>query len=82
MTLEEYSFLLEKQNSVCAICGQQEKIADHRTGKLRSLAVDHVHKTGEIRGWLCGNCNKALGLLGDDLGKIIERLLKYQERRK
>lgn len=49
-------------------------------GATKSLHVDHDHaEGGNVRGLLCGDCNKALGMLGDDLGRII-RLAGYLER--
>lgn len=56
----------------CEICGSPPK-------NRNSLCLDHNHLTGAFRGWLCGNCNRALGLLGEDprtLRKAAEYLLK------
>lgn len=40
------------------------------------LQLDHDHRTGLIRGLLCGSCNRALGLLQDDPA-TLRRLLTY-----
>lgn len=52
----EFKRMLSEQGGVCAIC----KLPP--TGK-RSLGVDHDHKSGTIRGLLCGPCNSGIGLL-------------------
>ena len=44
------------------------------------LHLDHDHATGEYRGLLCGNHNRALGLLSDD-PDTIAALLGYMTRR-
>jgi hypothetical protein len=45
------------------------------------VVYDHDHKTGKFRGWLCNNCNVALGLLKDDIVKLVQ-LRKYLENYK
>mgnify|MGYP001608226963 FL=1 len=47
----------------------------------RSLHMDHNHETGEFRGWLCSNCNRALGFLGDDIERLYS-LAQYMSRQK
>lgn len=66
MSVEEYDALLEKQNHRCAICSQEETIRSGVTGKLHDFSVDHDHETGKVRGLLCGNCNRGLGLFRDN----------------
>jgi len=62
---KEYCRLLECQDRKCAICGGEGFVmAQHH--KLK-LVVDHDHKTGKVRGLLCHNCNRGLGLFKDDL---------------
>lgn len=60
ITEEDYQSLLLKQEGCCAICG-----TDTPTGKWKVFAVDHCHKTGKVRGLLCNECNRGMGLLKD-----------------
>ena len=48
--------------SECESCGDELNPS--------SANFDHCHTTGAVRGVLCPSCNKALGLLDDDLEKL------------
>lgn len=76
ITPEIYQQMLDKQNNVCAICCSDETAMDHRSNKLKRLAIDHCHTTGRIRGLLCVNCNHALGKFKDSI-TIMEQAIKY-----
>lgn len=69
ITSEEYDAMLEAQGGVCAICKRPET-GKHQSGNTKSLAVDHCHTTGKIRGLLCGDCNRAIGLFEDDVSRL------------
>lgn len=43
---------------------------------LDSVAIDHDHVTGNIRGLLCNGCNKGLGLFKDDVN-ILQKAKEY-----
>ena len=49
----------------CGICGN-----------INNLNIDHCHKTGFVRGWLCGFCNRGIGLFHEDI-KIMEKAIDY-----
>ena len=68
ITAEEYAAMLADQSGVCYICGG-------KSGKKR-LAVDHDHKTGEVRGLLCKRCNRMLGYYRDN-AESFERAATY-----
>lgn len=70
ITVEEYDRMLTEQDGKCAICGLTEAL-DHGT-----LAVDHDHKTNEVRGLLCFNCNTSIGKLEAHMDRVIEYLRK------
>lgn len=78
---DEYTKMIEAQDNLCGICGQPERTTD-KFGKIKSLAVDHNHETGEVRGLLCNTCNICLGLMKDDkylLESAINYLTKYSQ---
>ena len=60
---------IHQQNSKCAACGSSNP------GK-RGWQTDHDHKTGKIRGEVCGPCNRILGHAQDD-PLILEKLIRY-----
>lgn len=70
ISCEEYDKLLEKQNGVCAICGNPEKTKNKR------LHVDHCHLTSKVRGLLCGKCNTGIGKFGEDT-TVLEAAIRY-----
>lgn len=71
--LEQYNKMLINQKYVCAICKKQET-GKHQNGKTKHLAVDHCHITGKIRGLLCTNCNKGLGMFKDKISSLEEAI--------
>lgn len=69
--LADFERLMEQQGGVCAICG-----ALPPTGYYKQLAVDHCHETGAVRGLLCSDCNRGLGIFRDNPGRL-ERAAEY-----
>lgn len=64
----------------CAICGKHAP---------EQMEVDHDHRCCPqdkycakcVRGWLCQNCNKALGLFKDDPEVLRKAVIYLEERR-
>jgi len=75
LSLAEYDNMLERQNGVCGICGKKETVISNKKGGVDRLRVDHCHKTGEIRGLLCSNCNFGIGHFKDDVSLLRNAIL-------
>lgn len=68
LSKEEANRLVETGRlGTCAICGATTK-----------LVVDHDHKTGKVRGLICGACNSMLGY-GRDNPNILKLGAAYLE---
>lgn len=73
ITVEELQGLIARQGGdVCAICGKP-------CSSGKALALDHDHETGQFRGLLCANCNRAIGQLQDSV-EIVESALAYLKK--
>lgn len=70
ISVEDYNRMFEEQKGLCAICSK------HQIEFNRRFDVDHDHKTKEVRGLLCGNCNKILGLSHEDIS-ILNNAICY-----
>jgi hypothetical protein len=64
MSLEDYERMLQEQSGRCAICPSEVG------AKGKSLAVDHCHETGRVRGLLCARCNVGIGMFQDDVSRL------------
>lgn len=56
--------LKEKYNGICPICN-----------KRKASAIDHDHKTGKVRGYICNKCNIGLHYMEDE--NIINNMINY-----
>ena len=61
----------------CPICEKNlEEISLNKSKHMSSFVMDHDHEKKMFRGWLCHNCNSALGMLRDN-PTVIMRAYKY-----
>lgn len=70
INVNQYQMILEEQNHKCFICNEKEN---------RALAIDHCHTSGKVRGLLCSNCNRGLGMFLDD-PQLLQNAVKYLQR--
>ena len=56
----------------CEVCKKDASLLK------KGLQYDHCHKTNKFRGWLCTNCNTALGLVKENT-QTLKALIEYIE---
>lgn len=76
---EQLAAMMEKQNGLCAICGKPPRTRHGLTGKVISISADHSHVTGAVRGLLCDQCNRGLGLFQDS-PSLLRAAAAYLDR--
>jgi hypothetical protein len=69
LTKDQYTVMLAHQEHCCAICH------DSLIGQLR-VSTDHNHETNKVRGILCNDCNRGIGLLKDN-SAVLTRAAHY-----
>jgi len=58
-------------DNICLICKRDDK----------KLVLDHDHETDKFRGWLCNDCNSALGKFDDSIVMLINAINYLLERK-
>lgn len=76
ITTDKVKQMLIDQNNTCKVCFSNIKYLSRFNKRNESACIDHCHKTGKVRGLLCSNCNRALGLLKDN-ESIMLRAYNY-----
>lgn len=67
----DYEKMFIEQQGLCGICK-----CKLNSSRYTRFAVDHNHKTGDVRGLLCTNCNTGIGLLKDNI-IVLNNAIKY-----
>lgn len=57
--------------TACQVCGSEDP-------GLKRPPIDHDHATGEVRGVLCNQCNRGVGMFRDDPW-LLRRMADYLE---
>ncbi len=71
ITARQWDQAYDQQDGNCANPRCSNRITD----------VDHDHQTGQFRGLLCSDCNRALGAIHDDT-EVLRGLIDYLIERK
>ncbi|MEV1109948.1 endonuclease VII domain-containing protein [Micromonospora sp. NPDC049751] len=71
LSLADVEEMKAAQGGLCAICGH---VPDR-------WVIDHCHDTGKVRGALCNNCNRCLGLLKDDADVLLSAAMYLLRQR-
>ena len=75
--LEYFEAKLKEQGCVCACCNKNVETVWR--GKKVAMALDHDHETLQPRGILCIKCNRAFGLLEENI-EYMQSLIDYKKK--
>ena len=81
LSVPEYEAMIAGQGDLCFICRKPSSDIDPRSGKPKSLAVDHCHESGKVRSLLCSACNMGIGCFCDSI-ELLQRAASYLESHK
>jgi len=78
ITMADYDAMMANAGNACEICKAPVLHILTDGGRTDKACVDHDHATGEVRGILCGSCNKQLTFFE----RYAEQARHYLERAK
>ena len=78
LTLDQYHALAERQDFLCAICGEEPLPQNNRKGNVDNFVIEHDHLTNRVRSLSCWGCNAGLGHFRDN-PEILRKATLYLE---
>lgn len=81
ITNQQYEEMFKNQEGLCKICKKPETCLSGVTKEVQRLSIDHSHETGQIRGLLCSNCNRGLGMYKDSPDLLRKAALYLEENK-
>lgn len=79
LTSSEVVDMYRKQSGRCGICDIPIDIHELGFTKHTPACIDHLHGSSHIRGLLCNECNKGLGMFKDNR-KNLQSAIDYLTR--
>lgn len=76
VTTDQVDQMVADQSNKCAICGEEGFKMSNKV--KHKLVLDHCHTSGKVRGMLCNNCNRGLGLFQDNT-EYLKNAITYLE---
>ena len=77
---DDQIILLLSQDNKCAICGCGPE--SKRNQRNRTLALDHCHRGGGVRKFLCAACNVTIGYAEDDPDLLLAAIKYLKDHKK
>lgn len=71
--------IYRKQSGRCRICDLPIDIHELGFTEHTAACIDHLHGSDHVRGLLCGECNKGLGMFKDSR-KLLKSAIEYLTR--
>ena len=73
LTDEAYERMFIDQDGKCYLC--------HRDFEDTQAYIDHDHDTGKVRKLLCRNCNTTLGIVNEDINRLMEMIIYIEDHK-
>lgn len=80
ISVEDFERMESSQRGLCAICKKPQPPRNRQGRTMQiTLAVDHCHKTGRIRGLLCDKCNFGIAHFDDNI-ETLKQAIAYLDQ--
>jgi hypothetical protein len=74
LAADAFKAMADQQQGRCAICATDLNLSSTDVCRDKTVAVDHCHESGKVRGILCSMCNTGLGSFKDSEERLASAI--------